>query len=125
MVSTLLGTPHWPSRRVTRGGILFLEDVNEHPYRIERTLLQLHQAGVLNEQKAILLGDFTEYSKSPLDGGYTLNSVISHLRSQTRTPILTGLPFGHGPTKITFPVGQKIELCVSGREVLMGWGEGD
>ncbi len=121
MVSSLLGTPHWPGRQITKGGILFLEDVNEHPYRIERTLLQLHQAGVLNDQKAILLGDFTEYNKSPLDRGYNLHSVISHLRSLTPTPILTGLPFGHGPTKVTFPIGRKIELCVNRRDVLMTW----
>jgi muramoyltetrapeptide carboxypeptidase len=121
MVSTLLGTPHWPARRVTRGGILFLEDVNEHPYRVERALLQLHQAGVLDSQKAVLLGDFTEFKKSPLDRGYDLNGVVSHLRSLTRTPILTGLPFGHGPTKITLPVGDKVQLTVQDREVLLGW----
>ncbi|MFN9748888.1 MAG: LD-carboxypeptidase [Burkholderiales bacterium] len=123
MVATLLGTPHWPSRRITKGGVLFLEDVNEHPYRIERTLLQLHQAGVLSDQKVILLGDFTDYKKSPLDGGYNLHSVVNHLRGLTRTPILTGLPFGHGATKITFPVGQKIRLGVNGRDVLMAWGD--
>ena len=69
MVSSLLGTPHWPR---IKGGVLFLEDVNEHPYRIERMLLQLHQAGVLDAQKAILLGAFTDCRKSPLDRGYTL-----------------------------------------------------
>ena len=121
MVSTLLGTPHWPARRVTQDGILFLEDVNEHPYRVERSLLQLHQAGVLDSQKAVLLGDFTEYKKSPLDRGYNLDGVVAHLRSLTRTPILTGLPFGHGPTKISLPVGEKIDLVVQGRDVLMGW----
>ncbi len=125
MVSTLLGTPHWPARRVTKGGILFLEDVNEHPYRVERSLLQLHQAGVLDSQKAVLLGDFTEYKKSPLDRGYNLDGVVAYLRSLTRTPILTGLPFGHGPTKISLPVGEKIDLVVQGRDVLMGWAHED
>ena len=125
MVSTLLGTPHWPARRVTQGGILFLEDVNEHPYRIERSLLQLHQAGVLDSQKAVVLGYFTDYKKSPLDRGYNLDGVVAHLRSLTRTPILTGLPFGHGPTKISLPVGEKIDLVVQGRDVLMGWAHED
>ena len=50
MVSSLLGTPHLPR---IKGGMLFLEDVNEHPYRVERSLLQLHQAGVLDAQKAV------------------------------------------------------------------------
>ncbi|MGA1317524.1 MAG: LD-carboxypeptidase, partial [Rubrivivax sp.] len=56
MVCTLLGTPHFP--RVS-GGILFLEDVNEHPYETERRLLQLHQAGVIAAQSAVILGHFT------------------------------------------------------------------
>jgi muramoyltetrapeptide carboxypeptidase len=121
MVNSLLGTPHWPRASVTRGGVLFLEDVNEHPYRIERGLLQLHQAGVLDAQKAVLLGEFSDFRKSPLDRGYTLKSMVSHLRSVTKTPILTGLPFGHVPTKVTMPVGVRVELLVQGRDVLLGW----
>ena len=92
MLCSMLGTPHFPR---VKGGILFVEDVNEHPYRVERCLLQLQQAGVLGAQKALLLGAFTGWKQSPLDRGYTLKSVIAHLRAATRTPILTGLPFGH------------------------------
>lgn len=118
VLNALLGTPHFPK---VKGGILFLEDVNEHPYRIERSLLQLHQAGVLNAQKAVVLGSFTEFKKSPLDRGYSLKGVVEYLRSQTKTPILTGLPFGHVPTKVTMPVGAKVTLLVQARDVLMGW----
>jgi muramoyltetrapeptide carboxypeptidase len=118
MVLSLLGTPHWPK---VSGGVLFLEDVNEHPYRIERALLQLHQAGVLGRQKAVLLGDFSGWRKSPLDRGYTLKSAVAHLRQVCPTPILTGLPFGHVPTKLTLPVGAKVQLVVEGRDVLVGW----
>ena len=66
MLLSLLGTPHWPR---VKGGVLFLEDVNEQPYRVERMLLQLHQAGVLEAQKAVLLGDFTVRMQSPMDRG--------------------------------------------------------
>ena len=118
MVNSLLGTPHWPR---IKGGVLFLEDVNEHPYRIERSLLQLHQAGVLDAQKAILLGAFSDWKKSPLDRGYGLKTVVDVLRRVTRTPILTGLPFGHVPTKVTLPVGARVQLVVQARDVLMGW----
>lgn len=118
MVQSLLGTPHWPK---VKGGILFLEDVSEHPYRIERMLLQLHQAGVLAAQKAVLLGAFTDYRKSALDRGYTLKQAIAHLRSVCPTPLLTGLPFGHVPTKLTLPVGRRVQLVVDGRNVLVGW----
>lgn len=124
MVNSLLGTRHWPSRRITRGGVLFLEDVAEHPYRIERSLLQLHQAGVLDDQSAVLLGHFTDYARVPQDRGYTLRTVIDHLRSLTRTPILTGLPFGHVPTKVCLPVGRRVELLVDGRDAYVGWAHG-
>lgn len=115
---SLLGTKHFPR---IKGGILFLEDVNEHPYRVERSLLQLHQAGVLGAQKAVLLGDFTGWRKSPLDRGYTLKTAVAHLRSLTKTPILTGLPHGHGPVKICLPQGRRVNLAVFGRDVLIGW----
>ena len=121
MVNSLLGTPHFPGKRLTKGGILFLEDVNEHPYRVERSLLQLHQAGVLDSQAAVLLGGFTDFTLSPLDKGYTLKTMVAQLRSLTRTPILTGLPFGHVPTKLCLPVGAKVQLVVEGRDVLLGW----
>lgn len=118
MVNSLLGTPHWPR---VKGGVLFLEDVNEHPYRIERSLLQLHQAGVLDAQKAVLLGAFSDWKKSPLDRGYSLKATVEALRRATRTPILTGLPFGHVPTKVTLPVGSRVQLVVQARDVLLGW----
>ena len=121
MVMSLLGTPHWPKADVTKGGLLFLEDVNEHPYRVERNLLQLHQAGVLGAQRAVLLGAFSGWKKSPLDRGYMLKAALAHVRSVTKTPILTGLPFGHGPTKVCLPVGARVQLAVQGRDVLLGW----
>ena len=121
MVNSLLATRHFPR---IKGGVLFLEDVNEHPYRIERGLLQLHQAGVLDAQKAIMLGAFSDYRKSPLDRGYSLKSAVEHLRSVTKTPILTGLPFGHVPTKICLPVGARTTLVVQGRDALIGWPHG-
>ncbi|NUZ04948.1 LD-carboxypeptidase [Piscinibacter koreensis] len=118
IVNSLLGTPHFP--RID-GGILFLEDVNEHPYRIERSLLQLRQAGVLDAQRAVLLGAFTGWKKSPLDKGYGLADAIDHVRSTTKTPILGGLPFGHVPTKVMLPVGQRVQLLVDRRDAFIGW----
>ena len=118
VLNSLLGTPHFPR---IKGGVLFLEDVNEHPYRVERSLLQLAQAGVLDAQKAIVLGDFGGWRKSPLDRGYSLKSAIEAVRAVTKTPILTGLPFGHVQTKVCLPVGAKVELFVQGRDVLIGW----
>lgn len=124
MVLSLLGTPHWPR---IKGGILFLEDVNVHPYAVERGLLQLLQAGVLGAQKAVVLGRFNHWKSSPLDRGYTLKSAIARLRAECPVPVLTGLPFGHQPAaaevepKVTLPVGARAQLVVGGRDVLIGW----
>ena len=118
VVNSLLGTPNFPR---VRSGILFLEDVNEHPYRIERNLLQLQQAGVLDAQRAVVLGAFTAWRKSPNDRGYDLAAAIDRVRAATATPILTGLPFGHVPTKVTLPVGARAQLVVDGRDAFIGW----
>jgi len=61
VLAGLVGTPYMPSPKQTQGGILFLEDVNEHPYRIERMLMQLFDAGIFANQSAILLGGFSAY----------------------------------------------------------------
>jgi muramoyltetrapeptide carboxypeptidase len=118
LVCSMLGTEHLPR---VKGGVLFLEDVNEHPYRVERSLLQLLQAGVIGEQKAVLLGAFTAFKPSPLDRGYKLKSAVQALRERTKVPVLTGLPFGHVPTHVTLPVGRRVQLLVDGRNVLVGW----
>jgi muramoyltetrapeptide carboxypeptidase len=118
LLCSLLGTRHWPA---VKHGILFLEDVNEHPYRVERMLLQLHQAGVLKQQRAVVLGAFSAWKPSPLDRGYNMRTVVDLLRSVSRTPILTGLPFGHVQPKVTLPVGRKVQVLVDGRNVLIGW----
>jgi muramoyltetrapeptide carboxypeptidase len=118
VTASLLGTPHFPR---VKGGILFFEDVAEHPYRVERMLLQLHQAGVLQAQKAVVLGQFSAYVKSPLDRGYTLKSAIAHLRSVCGVPILTGLPFGHVPTKVCLPMGRRVTVAVQARDVFIAW----
>ncbi|WP_423594562.1 LD-carboxypeptidase [Roseateles sp. MS654] len=119
VLCSLLGTPHFPR---VKGGILFLEDVNEHPYRVERMLLQLWQAGVLESQKAVLLGSFSGWKKSPLDRGYGLKACVEALRERVKVPLLTGLPFGHVPTKVCLPVGAKAEMMVEGRDVIVAWG---
>lgn len=119
MVASLLGTPYFPE---VKGGILFLEDVAEHPYRIERLLSQLLHSGVLARQKAIVMGQFTDYKLTSHDKGFKLQTVIDWLRSQMKTPILTNLPYGHVATKVLLPVGAKADLAVEGRDALMFWG---
>lgn len=120
VLTSLLGTPYFPQ---IKGGVLFLEDVGEHPYRLERMLTQLLHAGVLGQQKAVLLGQFTNYKLVPAhDKGFKLHTVVDWLRSQIKVPVLTGLPFGHVDTKVLLPVGAKVDLVTEGRDALMVWG---
>jgi len=107
-LSALLGTPYLPK---IRGGILFLEDVAEHPYRTERRLVQLWQAGVLQKQKAIVLGRFSGYRLAAHDRGYDLPEVIAWLRHTVKVPVVCGLPYGHVSMKATLPIGRKVGLA--------------
>jgi len=115
ILCTLIGSEFMPSIEQTRGGILFLEDINEHPYRLERMLIQLFEAGFLAQQKAILLGDFSGYRLADNDRGYDLANAIAWLRERlpSSIPILTGLPFGHCPEKLTLPVGAQANLTAN------------
>jgi muramoyltetrapeptide carboxypeptidase len=120
VLTSLLGTPYFPQ---VQGGVLFLEDVGEHPYRVERMLTQWLHAGVLARQKAVIFGQFTQYKLvSAHDKGFKLPTVVDWLRSQIKAPVLTGLPFGHVPTKVMLPVGAKVDLVTEGRDALMVWG---
>ena len=127
MLTSLLGTPYFPAYAQkgagVQGGILFLEDVAEHPYRIERMLSQLLHAGVLHSQRAILLGSFSDYQLSAHDKGYDMKAVLAWLRSQlpANIPVLEGLPFGHVETKVCLPVGQCVNLRVEGRDAFLLW----
>jgi muramoyltetrapeptide carboxypeptidase len=107
MIMSLLGTDYFPR---IENGILFLEDVNEHPYRVERMLLQLMQAGVLAHQRAVVLGDFSAYKLSPQDNGYDFDTMVAYLRATLPVPVLTGLTHGHGRTRVTIPFGAPATL---------------
>jgi muramoyltetrapeptide carboxypeptidase len=120
VLTSMLGTPYFPQ---IKGGVLFLEDVGEHPYRVERMLTQLLHAGVLAQQKAVLMGQFSHFKLVPAhDKGFKLSTVVDWLRSQIKTPVLTGLPFGHVDTKVLLPVGASVDLVTEGRDALMVWG---
>ncbi|QDZ27628.1 muramoyltetrapeptide carboxypeptidase [Noviherbaspirillum sp. UKPF54] len=115
MLTHLAGTPYMPR---IEGGILFVEDVNEHPYRVERMLLQLLHAGLLR-QKALVLGDFSNYRLSAYDNGYDFAAMLAYLRAHLPVPVLTGLPFGHIRDKATLVVGCQGRLQSDGRDVLL------
>ena len=113
MFLSLVGTPYFPQ---VEGGILFFEDIAEHPYRVERMLLQLMQSGVLARQRALVLGDFSGYRLGPNDNGYDFDQMLAYLRATLPLPVLTGLEFGHGPRRVTIPFGAQGRLTANGAD---------
>ncbi|EGL0097344.1 muramoyltetrapeptide carboxypeptidase [Salmonella enterica] len=107
MLISLIGTAWMPT---IDKGILVLEDVNEHPFRVERMLLQLEYAGILNRQSAIVLGSFSGAAPNEYDAGYSLESVYAFLRSRLSVPLITGLDFGHEQRTVTLPIGANATL---------------
>lgn len=109
VLCSLLGTPYLPD---IQRGILFVEDVFEPMYRIERMFCQLKLAGVLDRQRAIVLGDFSAYRSDEYDPKYDLAELVRHLREFTDVPVVTHLPFGHCRDKLTLPIGARSRLRV-------------
>jgi muramoyltetrapeptide carboxypeptidase len=109
VLCALVGTPYLPA---IEQGILFLEDVAEAPFRVERMLYHLHLAGILGRQKAVVLGNFSSYRISEYDNGYDLPEAVERIRQVTGVPVITDMPFGHTPDKLTLPVGAPARLLV-------------
>ncbi len=110
LLAHLLGTPFLPD---IDGGILFLEEIGEAPYAVERMLLQLFHAGLLQKQKAIILADFTDCLPEPDRFPYAMEHVVETVRELLPIPVLTGLPFGHVAKKITLPYGAIATLSIA------------
>ena len=107
MLVSLIGTPWMPQ---IEDGILVLEDINEHPFRVERMLLQLLHSGVLAAQRAVIFGSFTGSAPNDYDAGYDLPQVFDYLRQQLSVPMISGLEFGHEQRTVTLPLGARARL---------------
>ena len=104
MLVTTLGTPY---EIETRGKLLFIEDVGERPYRIERMLTQLKMAGKLDYVAGVVFGDFI---KCDGDGPRNVREIIGEFFSRASYPVMMGLSAGHGAENLTLPFGAKMRL---------------
>jgi muramoyltetrapeptide carboxypeptidase len=110
MLAHLAGTAFFPA---IEGGILYVEEIAEEPYAIERLFLQLYHAGSLARQRALVLGDFTDCDPvNPARYPYSMEEVVETLRLMLPFPVLTGLPLGHVPRKVTLPFGAPGTLSI-------------
>ena len=104
LLAASLGTPYEIN---TKGSILFIEEIDEPPYRIDRMLLQLKQAGKLADAAGIILGDFTPQTPK------TLQICINELIIPEGKPTLAGLSCGHTLPNITLPIGLTVSMCAT------------
>lgn len=111
LITATLGTPHEID---TRDAVLFLEDVDEEPYSIDRMLTQLRLAGKLDAARAVIFGkcagcepgDYKPATASPYSLGETLDNILGGLR----VPVLYGLTIGHTDDQLTLPLGAQARL---------------
>ena len=107
VVSALAGSEYLPN---VDGGIVFLEDVGEQAYRIERMLYDLYLAGAFKRQQAIVFGSITGEGEDSYDKRYDVATVVRQLHRLTGLPIYSGMRFGHIAQKHSFPLGARCEI---------------
>ena len=102
-----LGTPWAPD---FEGKILFIEDIGEHTYRVDETLVNLKYAGAFEKCAGILLGEFTDCPVEYPDYGFTLEEVLEEIGFPENKPVLRGIRAGHCSPKLTLPMGVLCEM---------------
>ncbi len=104
LLVTTLGTSYEVD---TKGKILFLEDIGERPYRIERMLTHLKMAGKFNEIKGLVFGSFSQCEG---DGAREVTDIIAEFFCDAAYPVVMGFPAGHGDENVVLPFGIKMKL---------------
>lgn len=108
LVAAIVGTSYQPD---FRGSVIFLEDVGEEPYRVDRMFMQLRLASITANARAMVIGQFTDAApKDPTQPSLSLEEVFDQTAAAIRKPFLGNLPFGHVPKKMTLPVGLRVEV---------------
>jgi len=115
MIVATLGTPYEID---TKDSLLFLEDIAEEPYRIDRMLTQLWLAGKLQQCSGIILGQFKNCEAKRIPGfevSFSLQEVLESRITSLGIPAVHGLPIGHVKSKMTIPLGVMAELNAAGK----------
>ncbi len=105
LVVNLLGTEYFGD---IDGRILFLEEIGEKPFRIDRMLTQLRNAGVFDRIAGLLLGDFKDCWAEGEEDSFTLEEIIDQLVGDKGIPVMGNLPFGHDQIKMILPLGVEV-----------------
>jgi muramoyltetrapeptide carboxypeptidase len=114
LLQCLVGTPHFPD---LDGAILFLEDVGEDLYRVDRMLAHLRMAGALDRLAGIAVGRFTELNRAMTDGALGFDEVLATYFLPLGIPVAYGFPIGHLDDQWTLPLGVRARLDAEAGEV--------
>lgn len=115
ILSTLMGTPWLPD---LKAAVLFLEDVNEAEYRVDRMFQQLKLAGVLEGLAGIVFGQCTSCANTDADyAGFTIDQLIDHYCAPLGIPAVTGFNTGHVGNQLSLPSGAKVEIDGDARTI--------
>jgi len=116
LVTSSMGTPH---ELDTKGKILFLEDVDEYPYKIDRMLLQLKQCGKFRDAAGIILGSWNGCDPIEGSGSLTLIEIFEELIKTENKPTIYNLACGHGTPTISIPLGAKVKINGERKEIVI------
>jgi muramoyltetrapeptide carboxypeptidase len=112
VICGLMGTPY---EIETADRILFLEDVSERVYRIDRYLAQLSLAGKLQSAAGIFLGSFSYEDDEPADSQTSIAALLEEYCRGLKIPVLAGFPAGHAQYNLTLPMGALVEIDADSR----------
>ncbi len=108
IIVTLIGTPYLPD---LNGAILLLEDVDEKPYHIDRMLVHLKNAGILDRISGLIVGRMVKcWPRSQRRANPPLEDILLELTASNAVPVFFDLPYGHHPERLTLPVGVRVEV---------------
>ncbi len=117
IIVTLLGTPYLPD---LQGCILLIEDIGEKPYRIDRLLTHLKNAGIFDQISALLVGTMLDcWPKGRKKQNLPLQEILLDLTASNPIPIFSGYPYGHHPNRLSLPVGVTVSLSENGELKLL------
>ncbi len=116
LIAAHAGTKHQLN---AKDKLVFLEDIGEKPYRIDRMLTQLLQACNLQEAKGIALGIFDDCEASKDADSLTLMETFEDRLGSLGIPVIYGLPFGHIEHQFTFPIGIKAKLSTENQSITL------
>jgi len=114
LLQCLIGTPWFPD---LTGAILFIEDVGEHLYRVDRALAQLRTIGALQRLAGVVVGRFTELVRAGRDGALGFDQVLTTYFAPLSIPVAYGFPIGHIDAQWTLPLGVRARLDADAGEV--------